>query len=130
VSERHAALVGVEDLPLAEIGAVGFVAGAGGEKGFCEDFGQRAAGDGDAEGVVAFDGFVLRFEDVAAEVGREVFVDVREGVEVYGAASHVCGWECECEVGVRIYFKVAVWAQREVKCQDERGRRRRERHVT
>jgi hypothetical protein len=130
VGEGHAALVGVEDFPLAEVRAVVFVTRTGCQEGFGEDFGQRAAGDGDAECVVALFGFGLGFEDVFAQVGREVFVDVREGVEVYGAASHVCGWECECEVGVRIYFKVAVWAQREVKCQDERGRRRRERHVT
>jgi hypothetical protein len=121
VSERHAALVGVEDLPLAEIGAVGFVAGAGGEKGFCEDFGQRAAGDGDAEGVVAFNGFVLRFEDVAAEVGREVFVDVCEGVEVYGAASHGCG--CVCVLGwVRLGFWCEIgWEGSEVFQMKEAG---------
>lgn len=88
VGERDAALVGVEDLPLAEVGG-GVV--VGGEEGFGEDFGEGAAGDGDAEGVVAGDGFVLGFEDVFAQVGREVLVDVGEGVEVDGAASHGCG---------------------------------------
>ena len=91
-------LVGVEDLPLAEVGAVRGVRGVGrDEQGFGEDLGERAAGDSDAEGVVALDGFVLSLEDVAAEVRREVFVDVGELVEVNRAASHGCdcdavGW--------------------------------------
>lgn len=95
--EGNAALVGVEDLPLAEVGRVLGSAIGGREQGFGERLGQRASRDGDAEdGRIASEGSPLRVEDVFAEVRGEVLVDVREGVEVGGFA-HVAGCVCEGE---------------------------------
>lgn len=95
--EGNAALVGVENLPLAEVGRIFGSAIGRREQGFGKRLGQRASRDGDAkDGRIAREGGPLRVEDVLAEVRGEVLVDVREGVEVGGFA-HVAGCLCEGE---------------------------------
>ncbi|KAI7197821.1 6-phosphogluconolactonase [Hortaea werneckii] len=76
VRERYAALVGVEDLPFAEVNLVLWASGA--------------ARDSNAEDVVALEGFILGVEDVLAKIRRKLVVHAREGVEVHRSAHGCC----------------------------------------
>nr|POE77455.1 upf0656 protein [Quercus suber] len=111
--ERHAALIGVEDLPLLELDAVvGVLGGGRGEEGFGQRLGEGAAGDGDAEDIVTFDGFGLLLEDILAEVGGQIIVDRGEGEEARwtthggGGGMIVLGgeWRVEGDVGEDVYI--------------------------
>lgn len=81
VVQRHAALVGKEYLPLAEVGRVGGAAVALGQQGLRQRFGQRATRHGHAEGRMPLNGAVLLGEHVLAECGCELG-HRREAVDV------------------------------------------------
>lgn len=68
--QRHGALVGEEDFPL---GKVDDVCGTGrrGQEGRGERLGERAAGDGHLEGVVALNAGVLALDHVGSQGLRE-----------------------------------------------------------
>lgn len=68
VVEWYCALVGEEDVPLGELGGIFRGAIAGGEEGFCQNGGQGATGDGEAEGTVPGESGVLAAEDVASQL--------------------------------------------------------------
>ena len=88
--EGDGAFVCEEYLPFREIDYIVGTAGFG-EEGLCESLGERTAGDGDFEDLVALDAGILGAEDVASENRRED-VDTGEGEEV-GLFTHFCGVE-------------------------------------